>query len=88
MDSIDLHADLGGDEELLHGHSVHPGEVLLHQHLAVVPVAQAEVLLQVDPELCDHDGVLQVSLDPVKTLDALVTSIPAVEKEVHMYFKI
>ena len=39
-----------GDEELLHGHGVHAGEVLLHQLLAVVPVAQAEVLLQVDPE--------------------------------------
>merc|ERR1719239_116321 len=70
-----LHADLGGDEELLHGHRVHPGEVLLHQLLAVVPVAQAEVLLKVDPELRDHDGVLQVSLNPVKTLDALVTSV-------------
>ena len=34
-----LHADLGGDEELLHGHHVHPGEVLLHELLAVVPVA-------------------------------------------------
>ena len=29
---------------------MHAGEVLLHQLLAVVPVAQAEVLLQVDPE--------------------------------------
>ena len=82
-----LHADLCGDEELLHGHRVHPGEVLLHQLLAVVPVAQAEVLLEVDPELRDHDGVLQVSLNPVKTLDALVTSVPGVEKEVYMCLK-
>ena len=34
-----LHADLGGDEELLHGHRVHVGEVLHYQLLAVVPVA-------------------------------------------------
>ena len=33
------HADLGGDEELLHGHCVHVGEVLSNQLLAVVPVA-------------------------------------------------
>ena len=74
------HADLSGDEELLHGHRVHVREVLHYQLLAVVPVAQAEVLLEVDPELCDHDGVLQVSLNPVKTLDALVTSVPEEEK--------
>ena len=77
------HADLGGDEELLHGHHVHPGEVLLHELLAVVPVAQAEVLLEVDPEFCDHDRVFQVSLHPLKTLDALVTSVPGVEIEVN-----
>jgi len=70
-----LHADLCGDEELLHGHGVHAGEVLLHQLLAVVPVAQAEVLLQVDPELCDHDWVFQVSLHPLQALDALVASV-------------
>ena len=46
-----------GDEELLHGHGVHAGEVLLHQLLAVVPVAQAEVLLQVDPEL-NNNGLV------------------------------
>ena len=27
-----------GDEELLHGHGVHAGEVLLHQLLAVLPL--------------------------------------------------
>merc|ERR1712198_606891 len=70
-----LHADLNGDEELLHGHHVHRREVLLHQLLAVVPVAQAEVLLEVDPELRNHDGVLQVHLDPLKALDALVTGV-------------
>ena len=32
------HADLSGDEELLHGHRVHVGEVLHYQLLAVVPV--------------------------------------------------
>ena len=32
------HADLGGDEELLHGHRVHVGEVLRHKLLAIVPV--------------------------------------------------
>ena len=33
------HADLGGDEELLHGHCVHVREVLHNELLAVVPVA-------------------------------------------------
>ena len=33
------HADLGRDEELLHGHRVHVREVLHHQLLAVIPVA-------------------------------------------------
>ena len=47
-----------GDEELLHGHGVHACEVLLHQLLAVVPVAQAEVLLQVDPELNNYGLVV------------------------------
>ena len=32
------HADLGGDEELLHGHRVHGGEVLNHKLLASVLV--------------------------------------------------
>ena len=35
--SQDLVADLSGDEELLHGHGVHPSEVLLHQSLAILP---------------------------------------------------
>merc|ERR1719305_640649 len=66
-----LIADLNGDEELLHGHCVHRGKVLLHQGLAILPftTAQAEVLLKVDPELGDHDGVLQVSLHPLKTAE-------------------
>ena len=33
------HADLGRDEELLHGHRVHVREVLHHKLLAVIPVA-------------------------------------------------
>ena len=80
-----LHTDLGRDEELLHGHHVHPREVFLHQGLAIVPVAQAEVLLEVDPELRDHDGVLQVHLNPFKPLDALVTGVPGAENEVHLF---
>ena len=35
------HADLGGDEELLHGHRVHGGEVLNHKLLASVLVVVA-----------------------------------------------
>ena len=33
-----VHADLGGDEELLHGHRVHGGEVLNNKLLASVLV--------------------------------------------------
>ena len=33
-----LHADLSGDEELLHGHHVHVGKVLHHKPLALVLV--------------------------------------------------
>ena len=36
-----VHADLGGDEELLHGHRVHGGEVLNHKLLASVLVVVA-----------------------------------------------
>ena len=33
-----VHADLSGDEELLHGHHVHVGKVLHHKPLAFVLV--------------------------------------------------
>merc|ERR1712172_405712 len=73
------HADLGGDEELLHGHHVHVGEVLHHKPLALVLVvvtsAHAEVLLEIDDVLCNHDRILNVRLDPLKALDALVASV-------------
>merc|ERR1719219_153820 len=69
------HADLGGDEELLHGHCVHVREVLRHKLLAVIPVAEAVVLLEVDGELCDHDWVLDVRLHPFQALDALVARV-------------
>merc|ERR1719219_1213036 len=70
-----LHADLGRDEELLHGHCVHVREVLRHQLLAVIPVAEAVVLLEIDGELCDHDWILDVGLDPFQALDALVAGV-------------
>merc|ERR1712172_242458 len=73
------HADLGGDEELLHGHHVHVGKVLHHKPLALVNVmvtsAHAEVLLKIDDVLSNHDRVFNVSLDPLKALDALVASV-------------
>merc|ERR1719278_759142 len=52
------HADLCRYKELLHGHRVHVGEVLRHKLLAIVPVAEAIVLLEIDGELSDHDRVL------------------------------
>merc|ERR1711971_1197178 len=73
------HADLGGDEELLHGHHVHVGKVLHHKPLALVLVvvtsAEAEVLLEIDGVLRIHDRVLNIGLDPLKALDALVASV-------------
>merc|ERR1719234_1762921 len=73
------HADLSGDEELLHGHHVHVSKVLNHKPLALVLVmmtsAQAVVLLKIDDVLGNHDRVLNVSLDPFKALNALVTSV-------------
>ena len=36
----------------------------------------AEVLLEVDDVLGDHDRVLDVVLHPFKALDALLTSVP------------
>jgi len=72
-----LVADLLRDEELLHGHVVHGGEVLLHQLLAVLPLSttQTEVLLKVDPELSNHNWVLQVRLNPLKALNTFLTSV-------------
>merc|ERR1712165_390663 len=69
------HADLCGYEELLHGHRVHVGEVLRHKLLAIVPVAEAIVLLEIDGELSDHDRVLDVRLNPLQSFDALVAGV-------------
>merc|ERR1711933_403115 len=69
------HAGLGRDEELLHGHRVHGREVLHHQLLAVIPVAQAVVLLKIDGELSNHDRIFNVSLNPFQALDALVACV-------------
>merc|ERR1719193_649464 len=38
-------------------------------------VIGAEVLLQVHHELGSHDGILQVTLNPLQTLDTFITSI-------------
>merc|ERR1712216_362758 len=43
--------------------------------LVVVTSAQAVVLLKIDDVLCNHDRVLNVRLDPLKALDALVASV-------------
>ena len=90
-----LVANLGGDEELLHGHVVHGWEVLHSMLLATVPpvweenkgstydgsnlceVTLAEVLLEVDDVLGNHDGVLDVGLNPLQPLDALLTCVPS-----------
>merc|ERR1711913_133033 len=72
-----VHTDLCGDEELLHDHHVHVGEVLDHEPLALVQVVvtstNAVVLLKVDNALSNHDRILDVGLHPFKALDALVT---------------
>merc|ERR1719209_1801583 len=49
--------------------------MLHYQLLAVVPVAEAVVLLEIDGELSNHDRVLNVSLNPIQALDALVASV-------------
>ena len=40
-------------------------------------LTQAEVLLKIDNVLGDHDGILNVGLNPLQALDALVTGVPA-----------
>merc|ERR1719337_766075 len=77
-----LVADLSGDEELLHGHVVHGGEVLDSVLLATFPAVLAEVLLEVDNILCDHDGILDVGLNPLQALDALLAGVPSAPKSV------
>ena len=69
-------ADLSRDEELLHGHVVEEGEVADRPLLAVGPLRDTEVLLQVDGELSHHDGVLHVRLNPLKALNALLAGVP------------
>ena len=39
-------------------------------------LTEAVVLLEIDGELCDHDWVLDVGLDPFQALDALVAGVP------------
>ena len=79
-----LVADLSGDEELLHGHVVHGGEVSGDILVAVVHVASAEILLKIDNKLGNHNGILEVSLNPVQSLHALITSISE-EKRGYFY---
>ena len=43
---------------------------------AFVKVTLAEVLLEVDNILCDHDGILDVGLNPLQALDALLAGVP------------
>ena len=40
------------------------------------PLTEAEVLLEVDDVLGDHDRVLDVRLHPFQALDALVARVP------------
>ena len=42
-------------------------------------LTQAEVLLKIDNVLGDHDGILNVGLNPLQALDALVTGVPAMK---------
>merc|ERR1719507_1764986 len=72
-----LVANLSWDEELLHGHVVHSWEILHGMLLATFPPVLAEVLLEVDDILGNHDGVLDVGLNPLQALNALLTCVPA-----------
>merc|ERR1719507_1517418 len=72
-----LVTNLSGDEELLHGHVMHRWEVLHSVFLATFPPILAEVLLEVDDILGNHDGVLDVCNCPLQALDALLTCVPA-----------
>ena len=49
-------------------------------------LTQAEVLLEIDDILSNHDRIFNVGLNPFQALDALVTSVPgmrsiSIEKE-------
>merc|ERR1712203_72681 len=46
------------------------------------PAVLAEVLLEVDNILCDHDGILDVGLNPLQALDALLAGVPSTPKSV------
>ena len=39
-------------------------------------LTQAVVLLEIDDKLGNHDWIFNVSLNPLKALNALVTSVP------------
>ena len=53
-----LITNLSWDEELLHGHVMHGGEVHGNILMAVVHVTGTEVLLEVDHILSHHDWIL------------------------------
>merc|ERR1719397_613530 len=71
-----LHANLGGDEELIHGHPVHGWEVSGHVLLACVPRGEAEAVFQVHHHLVDHDVILKISFDIFESVDALLAGVP------------
>merc|ERR1711878_155360 len=64
--------DLLRDEELLHGHLVHGGEVSLnHVNAVMIIVADTEVLLEVDNILCDPERVIHVCAHPLHAFHTL-----------------
>merc|ERR550519_3059775 len=63
------------NHELLHGHLMHGPEVHSHGVLAVVPLILAEVLTKVNSHFGYHDWILQVSLHPKQTLNALLAGV-------------
>ena len=63
-----------------------PRKVADRPLLAVGPLGDTEVLLQVDSELGHHHGVLQVRLHPLQALDALLTGVPEIEMKTLLDF--
>merc|ERR550519_357445 len=68
-------ANLTRNHELLHGHLMHGPEVHGHGVLAVIPLILAEVLTKENSHFGNHDWILQVSLHPKQTLNALLTGV-------------
>merc|ERR1712202_39014 len=76
-------ANLSRNHKFFHGHLMHRPEVHCHGVLAVFPLINAEILTKENSHFSNHDWILQVSLHPKQTLNALLAGVPSSLADTH-----